>query len=113
MKLVGLYPSTENRKVVYISVPIFATVNYINEPFLHETQNIVMHLQSYVEDKLKFHYEKIVAEVLAVNVDDLYAEFDKFNLAKFEYNPKISPGNYNFSVEVKQDGRVFVKGLRK
>ncbi|MCP5016971.1 MAG: hypothetical protein GY938_17140 [Ketobacter sp.] len=113
MNLIGLYPNSAKKKVMYISKPVFATVNYINEPFLLDVQNMVAHLITHVEEKLKIHYEKILHEVLSADLDDMYSKFEKYEMSEFEYDPDITPGQYQFNVEIKQNGVVYLKGTRQ
>lgn len=113
MSLVALYPNAEGKKILHVAEPILARFNYINEPFLLETQNLVMHLISHVEDKLKDQYEKICAEILAINIDDLYSEFEKYDLSGFEYSPAIRLGQYELKLEIKPDLRVYLKYVLK
>ncbi len=113
MNLIALYPNSKNKKIMYISAPMMVRINFINEPFLLEIKKIVLHLYSFVESKLKIHYEKICDEIRSQDIDDLYAKFDEFVLTDLEYSPSFTPGDYEFRVDIKPDGLVFIKGNRK
>lgn len=113
VNLIALYPNSQKKKILKIAAPKLFTVNYINQPFLMDVQNIVMHLQDLVEEKLKVHYKKICEEIESVNISNLYAEFQKYDLDGLEYSPQFSPGEYEFRFEAHPNGMVYLKGDRK
>lgn len=113
VNLIALYPNSDDKRIVNISAPILARINYINESFLLDVQNIVHNLIKFVVEKLKTHYEHICSDIKSLEIDELYREFDQYNLKGIECSPKFSPGQYEFKVEIKNDGRVYLKGLRK
>lgn len=113
LNIMALYPNRNNCQIVSILAPQLVNINFINKEFLSVIQQIVMHLKSYVKDKMSVHYKKIQEDIMEIDIESIYREFDKFDLCGVEYSPQISPGNYQYKLEIQPNGLFRLIGTKR
>ncbi|MDF0752663.1 hypothetical protein NLU14_20755 [Marinobacter sp. 71-i] len=105
--LVALYPNGDTPSILHIEEPRHVRINFINEDLWEDVKNICEILISHVKEKQKLHYEKLCEEIRSTPLSQLYEGFDDRTLF---YNPKFTPGQYSFRLNIEPSGFFELKG---